>query len=192
MGLTQTVAPAIEPVTLAEMQTQLRIDSGLDDSTLSILITAARENVEHYQKRQHITATWAMTLDAFPSGDIVLPWPPLIAISSISYEDVAGATQTWLSANYQVDITGEYGTVSPIPTATYPSTEAGRKNAVTVTYTAGYGTTASDVPQSTRLAVMMLGAHWYENREPVVVGTISSELPLHVKTLIDAEAIKAF
>lgn len=35
-----------------------------------------------------------------------------------------------------------------------------------------------------RMAVLLLGAHWYRNRETVVVGTISSELPMSVEYLI--------
>ncbi len=192
MGLTRTVDPAIEPVTLAEVKDHLRIDDTADDAVLTILIQAARENVEHQQKRQLITATYEYTLDGFPAGDIVLPMPPLISVASISYEDTAGDTQTWAAANYQVDITGERGTVSVEPTESYPSTEADRKNAITITYDAGYGAAASDVPETTRLAIMMLAAHWAENREPVVTGTIVATFPMHVKNLIDAESLKFF
>lgn len=153
---------------------------------------AARQNVEHKQKRQLITATYEETLDWFPAGPIVLPWPPLLTITSIAYIDLAGDSQTWASSNYQIDITGERGSVRPVPTATYPTTEAGRVNAVTVEFTAGYGTTAASVPKQTRLAILMLAAHWYENREPVVVGTIVATLPFHVESLVDANALKFF
>jgi hypothetical protein len=35
-----------------------------------------------------------------------------------------------------------------------------------------------------RQAVLMLVAHWYENREAIVVGTISSEVSLGVNQLL--------
>lgn len=192
MGLTRTADPAIEPVSLGEIKDLLRIDASADDSTLTILGKAARIYVEHQQKRQHITATYTLGLDGFPAGDIVMPVPPLISVDSISYKDVAGDTQTWAASNYQVEITGLRGSISVEPTVSYPSTEAGRKNAIVITFDAGYGTAASNVPETTRLAIMMLAAHWSENPEPVVIGTIVAELPMHIQNLIEAEALKFF
>src|SRR5579863_965005 len=39
------------------------------------------------------------------------------------------------------------------------------------------------VPQSLRTAIMMLVAHWYSNREPVVAGTAGT-LPYHVESIL--------
>ncbi|MCH9011272.1 MAG: phage head-tail connector protein [Chloroflexi bacterium] len=192
MGLTRTVDPTVEPVSLDEVKDHSRVDGTDSDAVLTILLQAAREYVEHHQKRQLITATYELTLDEFPSGPIILPNPPLISVTSISYEDTAGDTQTWASSNYQVDITELRGSISVEPNVTYPTTETDRKNAVTITFDAGYGTSPSDVPETTRLAIMMLAAHWHENREPVVVGMSVATLPMHVQGLIAAEAIKAF
>lgn len=193
MGLTQTVAPAAEPVTLAELLDHLRIGDDEDDAELTILNQTARENVEHQQKRQLITATYEYTLDRFPPGDtIVMPVPPLISVASISYEDLAGDTQTFAAAKYQVETTGERGSITLEPDESWPDTESQRRNAVTITFDAGYGTSGSDVPINTRLAIMMLVAHWFENREPVAVGVSVAEFPMHVENLINAEALKFF
>lgn len=35
-----------------------------------------------------------------------------------------------------------------------------------------------------RMAVLLLGAHWYRNRESVVIGAMPSELPMSVEYLI--------
>jgi len=40
-----------------------------------------------------------------------------------------------------------------------------------------------------RAAMLLLIAHWYENREAVVVGTITSELPMAVDALLSASAV---
>ena len=40
-----------------------------------------------------------------------------------------------------------------------------------------------------QLAILQLVAHWYENRTPVVTGTIAAEVPLTVKLLIDHIAL---
>lgn len=193
MGLKQTIAPVLEPVTLSELRDHLRIDGGMDDSELTVLGKAARLNIEHQQKRQHITATYEYALDAFPASDtIVMPVPPLITVTSISYEDLTGTTQTFAASKYQVEITGERGSITLEPNESWPDTESGRRNAVTITFTAGYGTAGSDVPESTRLAIMMLVAHWFENREPVLTGASIAEFPLHIENLINAEALKFF
>ena len=192
MGLTRTVDPTIEPVSLDEVKDHSHVDGAESDTVLTILLQAAREYVEHNQKRQLITATYELTLEEFPSGPIILPNPPLITVTSISYEDTAGATQTWASSNYQVDITDIRGSISVEPNVTYPTTETDRKNAVTVTFTAGYGTAASDVPETTRLAIMGLTAYWHEHREEIVVGMSVATLPMHVQSLIAAHAIKTF
>ena len=42
----------------------------------------------------------------------------------------------------------------------------------------------ADVPAA-NMAVLMLAAHWYRNRETVVVGAVSSELPMGVEYLIN-------
>lgn len=193
MGLTQTVAPASEPVTLGELRDQLRIDGGTNDSELTVLNEAARMNVEHHQKRQLITATYTLKMDAFPLADTIwMPVPPLISVGSISYEDIDGETQTFAASKYQVEISGERGSITLEPDESWPDTESQRRNAVTITFDAGYGTAGSDVPRETRLAIMMLVAHWFENREPVVVGMTVTTFPMHVQTLMDSESLKFF
>ncbi len=54
--------------------------------------------------------------------------------------------------------------------------------------------TAAEVPEgdetalvlndSIRAAMLLMVGHWYENREAVIVGSISSELPLAVECLL--------
>jgi hypothetical protein len=47
----------------------------------------------------------------------------------------------------------------------------------------GYGA-ASAVPEDAKQAVRLLAAHWYENAEATVVGTISKELELSYTALV--------
>jgi hypothetical protein len=66
-GLQQTVAPANEPVTTADLKTFLRVDS--DDTTQDTLIgslgIAARQYAETWTGLQLCTATYQLTLDNF-------------------------------------------------------------------------------------------------------------------------------
>lgn len=186
-GLVITSAPAVEPVSLAELKQHLRITGDDNDSMLTIYGKAARIAAERHQNRQLITATLKYTLESFPWGEFVLPRPPLIAITSIQYVDTAGDTQTWASSKYQVDTNTLLGRVKPVSTESYPSIQGGTYNAVTVTYTAGYGAAGSDVPDITRNGILLFAAQLYEFREPIVSGTIVAQLPDHLKIVFDAE-----
>ena len=56
--------------------------------------------------------------------------------------------------------------------------------AVVITFVAGYGTGTTDVPEGIRLAIRMLTSHWYESREPIVIGTIVAKIPTTVDALL--------
>lgn len=184
-----SIAPAVEPVSLDELKAQSRVDGSADDATLTIYGKAARGAAEIYQNRQLITATWIYTLESFPLGEFSLPRPPLQSITSIQYVDSAGATQTWASANYQVDTKSEPGRVKPVTTASYPNTQSDTYNAVTVTYVAGYGDSASDVPDTTRDAIMMWAAQLHEFREPIISGESIAEIPDYIKSMLNATKV---
>jgi len=58
-------------------------------------------------------------------------------------------------------------------------------NGIEIDFTAGYGAAASDVPAPLRQAVLLLVAHWYENREPIAVGSPEMAVPGPVAQLVE-------
>src|SRR5690606_23947827 len=88
----RTTDPASEPLTLEEAKAHLKVEVAADDAYITALITAARMTLEEWTGRAFIEQVWEARLDAFPCGDapIVLPRPPLIAVSLISYIDPNG------------------------------------------------------------------------------------------------------
>ncbi len=181
-GLIQT-APSTYPVTVAEVKRQAVIEHTLDDVYLDRLIAVATGYAEAQTHRQLIDATWKMYLDAFPAR-IILPRPPLDSVTSIEYIDTGGDTQTLTAVtDYQVSTASEPAWVEPAYGKIWPATRAQRE-AVIVTYKAGYGTASTDVPQEIRHAIIMLAAHWYENREPIITGTIVAKTPFTVDNLL--------
>lgn len=71
-------AATVEPVSLAEMKAQLRIDAAFTDDDVYIagLIAAARAHVEKITGHVLDSQTWQMALDHFPEGNIGLyPYP---------------------------------------------------------------------------------------------------------------------
>ena len=177
-ALTQTVAPTIDPVTLADMKAHCRVDHTDDDAYLLGLITAATNTCESFTGRQLIHATYTLKLDGFPVDDeIELPKPPLSSITSITYIDTAGTSQTVTAADYQTDSSSTVGRVMPAYNAYWPATRDSQYNVVTVTFVAGYGATAATVPIRLRQGIKAFAATMYEHREPVIVGTTKTEIP---------------
>jgi hypothetical protein len=76
MGLSLITPPTVEPVTLADEKSFLRVGITDDDAIISTFITAARLYCEHYLGRVLITSTWLMTFDIFPIyTGTQFPWP---------------------------------------------------------------------------------------------------------------------
>lgn len=166
VGLRQTTAPETEPITLAELKAHLRVDIDDEDDLLTSLLVAARQAVEHRTRRQMLTATWTLTLPGFPScGRIELPYTNLQSVTGVSYADLNGAAQTLAASDYRVITATDPGFVVLAPTSSWPATEVGNAEPVTVVYVAGYGEDAADVPEALRHAIKLLAAHWYWHRE---------------------------
>lgn len=161
-GLTLVTKPATEPVTLDEAKLHLRLDQDAEDTLVSGLIVAAREYVEMYTRRQLVTATWALSLDAWP-GVIRPPKPPLLGVTAITYLDQAEVEQTLDAGVYRVDTTLEPGRIVRAAGASWPAL-APVPGAIRVTYDAGYGA-ASAVPETFRQAILLTLSDLYERRE---------------------------
>lgn len=100
MGLKLITDAASEPITAAFAKLWTRIETDADDTIVDLLISGARRAAEQYCDRYFVARTAAVFLDAFPSHEIELPMPPIIAIDHVKYTDEDGAIQTISSANY--------------------------------------------------------------------------------------------
>jgi hypothetical protein len=66
MPIKHTLAPTVEPITLAEAKLHLRVDATDDDALIGSLISAARFEAEHRCSRALVTQQWELSLDSFP------------------------------------------------------------------------------------------------------------------------------
>jgi uncharacterized phiE125 gp8 family phage protein len=184
MSLKLVTGPKASPIDLDDVKDDLRIDGTDDDSMLQLWVDAATDIVEKGTGRALITQTWELRLDHFPfSGPIWIPTLPLQSVTSVKYIDPDGVEQTMSSSNYEVDFTDDYGKIVLAYGESWPSIRD-KINAVTVRFVAGYGDAAAKVHPGIRKLIGFLLTHWYENREPVVVGTIATEVPQTLKDLI--------
>lgn len=184
MRYKETTAPTVEPVTYAEVRISSRIDTDDEKDFVQNAIVAARKWCEMFMRRSLVTRTYTGRLDSFPSNRIGLPMPPAIAITSISYLDVSGNSQTLATSVYDLDIASEWEAQIFLKyNQTYPATRD-IENAVTIVWTAGHGAAASNVPEEAKQAIMLLVDHWYTNRGTVLVGSISKELEHSLSSLL--------
>lgn len=187
--------PATEPITLAEVKTQLGIKTAdtLSDATITRRIKEARLFAEKYCQRAIITQTQEVRQDCFPasSGAIKLPYPNLLSIVSIKYIDTDGVEQTWPSSNYAIDNYKLIGSVAPVYGVSWPSTR-GESNAVRIQYTCGYGPAASDVPDLLREAILLLVGHWMNFQPQAESGVVVSRVPYGVLDHLDQFRVMEF
>lgn len=186
MGATLVTAPAVEPVTLAQAKAHCRVDISEDDALISALITTARVYIEGQTHRALIAQTWDFTYDGFPCP-FRLPVAPVIDVPNVSYVDTSGATQTLLGSpaltNFRSVLDTDTPYLVPLYNESWPDARC-EPNSVTVRAICGYGTARRTVPPPLTQAMLLLVAHWYEQRESVNVGNITTELPFTVEALI--------
>lgn len=172
MALIRIAAPASEPITLAEAKLHCRVDGNDDDTLITALIVAAREQAEHETGRALITQTWELVQDQFPEA-FVLRKAPIQSVESVKYlDDATGTQQTLAPADYILDKDSEPGYVVPGYGKSWPPTWP-IANAVRVRYVCGYGA-AGVVPQAVKQWMLLAIGTMYAQRETFVAGQIGS------------------
>jgi uncharacterized phiE125 gp8 family phage protein len=182
---TRTTPAVALPVSLDDAKRHLRIDFDQEDLLIRGLVETAAEWLEATVGRTLITTSWTVVGETWPCGRLIeLKFPPLISVTTVKYYDETNTLQTLASSKYLV-AKDEFipGMIELKSGETWPSLSI-RHDAVQIEYQAGYGATSADVPAAARYAILLLVAHWYKNREAVLVGTISKEIDLAVASLV--------
>lgn len=151
-----------EPLTLEEARRQVAVgvENTYHDPDLKDLIVAARQRVEGDTGLVCYTGSFAWKQTYFPyRTSLEIPdIRPVTAITSITYVDTAGATQTWSSSYYSL----ETGNVKPCIQLAYNQywpTVRGTVNGITITAVAGYSSVAlipSQIKVAAKLALSVL------------------------------------
>lgn len=163
------------------------------DSMLSMFITAARQQVENLTRRALITQMWELYLDQFPVWELFLPKPVLQSVTSITYVDSNGVTQTLAADQYTVDIVSEPGRITPAYGVVWPSTRW-QTNSVCIRFVAGYGAAAA-VPAAIKNWMLMRASTAFQNREELQISYRQSlvELPpSFIDGLLDPYTVEYF
>jgi len=193
-ALSIETAPTAAAITTADAKTHLRVDISEDDSYIDLLVTAATTKLEVDTGLSLITQTWNLKLDHWPTGvcePIKMPKAPLQSVVSITYTDENGDVQTMDAADYRVDGDSFPARITPAFNVSWPTIRH-ITGSITIQFVCGYGAAGSSIEQDLIHALKMLIGHWYENRESVVIGTITSSVPQAYDSLIEPHKLWNF
>lgn len=166
MQIERIAPPTAEPVQVADLVAQARIDGAEENELLGRLLATARAHVESVTQRSLLRQDWRITLDEFPAGAVIrLPRGPVSEVLSVRYLDAQGMQQTLPGAAYRLVSGGLVQRLVPAVGMSWPRAVCAI-GAVEISYRAGWET-AQQVPEEIRDAILMLAAHWFENREAV-------------------------
>lgn len=185
MNLTTTTKADSQVVTASEVADSLVID--VDDVLLLPLIKEAVSFIEERTGLRLGEQTVVEHIDQFPTNDVIRLHAYPIETVAIVYDDADGVEQTMPVADYSARLL----TWPPKIYANngWPATESW-PGSVRVTMTCGY--TADNCPDSIKRAIKMLCAHWYENREAVITGTITAVMPLGVESILQPYILRHY
>lgn len=169
------VTPPDPLVDLATAKAHLRVDDDDQDTLIGAYIAAACAHIDGpggWLGRAVGAQELEAQFDSFPltaRGALDLPFPPLLEVSAVTYDDADAAAQTLDPTVYLVDPRG----LLLAPEKSWPSSYS-RRGAVRVTYTAGY----AEIPPSIVAAILLMVGDLFENRESAVTGTIAAAIPM--------------
>lgn len=172
------VVTAPDPVvTLAEAKLHCRVDESdtVSDALIGAYIDAATRWIDGpagWLGRAIGSQELEWRSDSWPCHGFLLPYPPLIKILSVIYIDPDGDEQEW-----------------PVPEQVYwadmPAVR-GRTEDIKIRYRAGYET----VPAPIKVAILLMVANYYENRE--AVGSGKAVLPMGAEALLSTYRVYSF
>lgn len=166
MGLSLTRTAGTQgksPLSLDLVKHHLRAND-TDDTYLDLMVSGCIRWAENFTGRTLLESTLVLTLERFIPV-VRLPGSPVSAVTSIAYVDSAGDSQTLAGSVYKLTTGSEPARITPDYNQQWPTTR-NESEAVTITYTAGYGETLESAPEDIRYAVLCLCQWEYdEHRE---------------------------
>ncbi len=165
-------APTAQVVTLDEAKKSLRLTDNDQDDLVRALIASATAEIDPagggWLGRALRPQTWEIRNSGYPCyysayynqvyGGIQLPYPPLISVDSVTYDDSDGVEQT-LEEDTGFRVMGGGNSPSylvPVYNGTWPSSVRSDPESVRIRFTSGYPTTPPDtLPAPIKQAVLL-------------------------------------
>lgn len=186
-----TVEPSVDPLTLTEAKTYLRVSGTVDDALITMLIKAATAYAERHMKRDLITRTYKTLRDSF-SDCLTLRRSPAQSIVSIKHT-VGGVQETVSSSVYFLTIDNAFPSVELQDGQAFPTTTDNVPQSVEIIFKAGFGDAETDVPDDIRTALLQHVAALYSNRGDCTVDFVANAqqmLPTASRLVYDIRKIR--
>jgi uncharacterized phiE125 gp8 family phage protein len=201
MTLSVVTGPTVEPVSLTEAKTHLRVTGSDEDTYISALIAAARVWCENHTGMVFVERSLLWTIDALPScadAALILPTAPVQSITSIIYTDQDGVETTWDSDLYLLDPDPVRPRLKPAYGESWPSDVRAVMNAVKITFAAGFEddgasppSLTANIPAAIIHAMKLAIGHFYEHRMEVSRDLLH-DVPLAARALLSPYRIRGF
>jgi len=154
VSVERVTAPAVEPLAAEEVKLFLRIEHDEDDDIIDMLIVTVREAAEAWTGRSLITQSQRMRLVGHDCGIVTLLRGPVQSIQTVeAVNDGVGVTVD--PGLYRLHAARGILQMLQVPYA----------QELVITYVAGFGDAAGDVPSLIRQGMLQHVAQLYENRE---------------------------
>jgi uncharacterized phiE125 gp8 family phage protein len=172
--------PTDDVVSVTDARAQLRLSSDVTDAMIEALIDAAVAQLDPagggWLGRALRPQTWELRLSRFPYGycgtgyarnfrpdvGIELPYPPLLTVDSVKYDDGNGTELTLIEGTGFRVLGGgtRKSCVLPVYNGNWPSSVRCDAESVRVRFTSGYELgTVDEMPAPIKQAVMLMAKH---------------------------------
>jgi uncharacterized phiE125 gp8 family phage protein len=174
-SITVTTPPSGTLVSLAEIKSYLLIEHNQDDELLLALLASATEHAQRecglYFLPQTVEVAYSeRDLWKLDEKDrhgeetrLEIPVWPMRSLTSISYLDTNGATQTWAADKWQLWVAYRPPLLSPVYGERWPGLRRGAFRALWLSCAVG-AASASVVPDAAKQAIKLIVAQNYGNK----------------------------
>jgi uncharacterized phiE125 gp8 family phage protein len=165
----------------ARTQTRREADETDNDADLQDFIDSAVAYVEAYTGTKLAPQTLKLRAWGFEDDTFPLPVAPVSSLTSITYVDTDGLTQTLDPSAYVTALYGLSPTVSRAYNQIWPAHRCGLGN---VTFTVVCGYPAGGVPKPINQALRLMIGDWDSNRESTDQGRVQAIEMVAVDSLL--------
>ena len=170
--------PAETLLSVSDLKAQCRVFHDDEDDYFTLLVsvlTAFFEGPETRWRRCFIDQVWQDDFHNF--SDLFLALVPVQSVDAVKYLNTDGQLITLDPADYYLAHVMAGDCVRMADGFSVPSDLADRPGAVQVVYSVGSGG-VDDVPADVKHAARLLGGHWYEHRESVIITAGAKAMPV--------------
>lgn len=181
MTIAELLPPTGEPITLALAKAHLRLETVDEDTLIEDLIRAAREHLEQTTGLALMARSFRLYRDGWPEdGLIQIAKGPVQTVDAVTVYDAAGLPLELALAGAVLD-----GRSRPARLLLPLRPEPGQAlNGIEIDFTAGFGETAADVPDTLKRALLLHVAHLCEFRGAVPTDMQPASVPAGYDRLI--------